>query len=286
MTTDVPAAATIPSTTVADVVAAMQRRYPPALAEPWDRVGLVVGDPGGPAGRLLLAVDCLPATVDEAIARGADMLVVHHPLLLAGVHSVATTSYKGSIVHRLIRAGIALFVAHTNADVATPGVSDALAARLGLLDVRPLVASSPPQPGRIGRLPQALTLAELVTYLADRLPATTTGVRAGGDPDLIVRTLAVLGGAGDGYLAAATAAGVDAYLTSDLRHHPASEHLAGGGPALLDAAHWATERPWLDAVANELRGALLVEAVVSDVVTDVWTVSGAATKTPTKEPRL
>jgi putative NIF3 family GTP cyclohydrolase 1 type 2 len=74
---------------------------------------------------------------------------------------------------------------------------------------------------------------------------------------------------------------VDAYLTADLRHHRASEHLAGGGPALLDAAHWATERPWLDPLADELRADLSVDTVVSDVVTDVWT--SHATMTPPKE---
>ncbi|MDT5027590.1 MAG: hypothetical protein QOE61_4016 [Micromonosporaceae bacterium] len=283
MTTDVAAAAkpSASSTTVADVVAMMDERYPPAWADDWDRVGLVVGEPGEPAGRLLLAVDCVPETVDEAIARGVDMLVVHHPLLLRGVHSVATTSYKGSVVHRLIRAGIALFVAHTNADVAEPGVSDALAARLDLNDVRPLVPEDRRpgrHPGRIGWLAQPLPLAELVTYVAERLPATHTGVRAAGDPDRRVANLAVMGGAGDGFLADATAAGVDAFLTADLRHHPASEHLASGGPALLDAAHWATERPWLDGLADELRAALEVEVVVSDLVTDVWTVHGAAPK--------
>jgi dinuclear metal center YbgI/SA1388 family protein len=287
MTTDVAAVArpSASSTTVADVVAVMDESYPPAWAEDWDRVGLVVGEPGAPAARVLLAVDCVPETVDEAIARGVDLLVVHHPLLLRGVHSVATTSYKGSVVHRLIREGIALFVAHTNADVARPGVSDALAARLDLRDVRPLVPEDRPpgrhpgrHPGRIGQLARPLPLADLVTYLAERLPATQTGVRAAGNPGRFVASLAVMGGAGDGYLADATAAGVDAFLTADLRHHAASEHLAGGGPALLDAAHWATERPWLDALAEELRGALEVEAVVSDLVTDVWTVHGAAPK--------
>jgi dinuclear metal center YbgI/SA1388 family protein len=285
MTTDV-AAVTPPSfavTTVADVVATMAERYPPSSAENWDAVGLVVGEPGGPARRLLLAVDCVPETVDEAIARDVDMMVVHHPLLLRPVHSVATTSYKGSAIHRLIRAGVALLVAHTNADAASPGVSDALAALLGLHDVRGL--SSEHNPVRIGRLLEPLTLSELASYVADRLPATHAGVRAAGDPDRLVTNLAVAGGAGDEFLADVTAAGVDAYLTSDLRHHPASEHLAGGGPALLDAAHWATERPWLDVLAEELRGALEVEALVSDVVTDVWTVH-AAPKTPKKEPRL
>ena len=73
-------------------------------------------------------------------------MVVHHPLLLRGVHSVATTTYKGSLVHQLIRAGVGLLVAHTNADVAAPGVSDALAARLDLVDVVPLGRCGQPGP--------------------------------------------------------------------------------------------------------------------------------------------
>ena len=101
------------------VVTAIEARYPPTTAEAWDRVGLVVGELSAPVQWVLLAVDCVPETVDEAIAAGAQMMVVHHPLLLRGVHSVATTTYKGAVVHRLIRAGIALYVAHTNADVAT-----------------------------------------------------------------------------------------------------------------------------------------------------------------------
>jgi dinuclear metal center YbgI/SA1388 family protein len=230
------------SATVGGVVAAMQARYPAEWAEQWDRVGLVVGDPAAPVRRLLLAVDCVPETVAEAVERGADMMVVHHPLLLRGVHSVATTTYKGAAVHRLISAGVALFVAHTNADVATPGVTDALAARLGLLDVVPLFPGER-HPVRIGNLPEPRPLEKLASYVADRLPATRSGVRVAGDPSRTVRRIALVGGAGDSFLAEVAASGVDAFLTADLRHHPASEHLAGGGPALVDASHWATERP-------------------------------------------
>jgi dinuclear metal center YbgI/SA1388 family protein len=266
--------------TVADVVAVLEARYPPAWAEDWDRVGLVVGDPGAPVHRVLAVVDCVPETAAEAVHRGADLIVAHHPLLLRGVHSVATTSYKGSVVHRLIRAGIALYVAHTNADVAEPGVSGALAARLDLREVRPLVpgatgepgAGGPAGTGRIGTLPEPMSLAGVAEYVAARLPATATGVRAAGDPDRAVHTLAVTGGAGDAFLAHAAAAGADAYLTADLRHHVASEHLAAAGPALLDAAHWATERPWLDVLATELTAELPLEVHVSDLVTDVWRV--------------
>ncbi len=268
---------------IVDVVAALDARFPPGWAEPWDRVGLVLGEPDAPVRRVLFVVDCVPATVDEAVAARADLVVAHHPLLLRGVSTVAPTTFKGRIVHRLIRAGIGLFTAHTNADVANPGVSDALASRLGLTDLRPLRPAADDArrgTGRVGRLPEPLPFAELVALAARTLPPTSWGVRAAGPPDRVVATVAVCGGAGDTYLADAAAAGADAYLTADLRHHPASEHLSDGGPALLDAAHWATERPWLDDVAAYAAAALGVATVVSDVDTDPWTLHAAS---PVKE---
>lgn len=275
------------------MVGALEARYRPDWAASWDRVGLVLGEPEAPVRRVLCVVDCVPETVAEAVAAGAELIVAHHPLLLRPVSSLAPTTYKGRIIHQLIRAQVALYVAHTNADVANPGVSDALARRLGLRELRPLrpgagdgvgggrgggpdggdsEAAAGIGAGRIGVLPQPRRLADLVHLAARVLPPTAWGVRAAGDPQRWVRTMAVCGGAGDSYLPDAVAAGVDAYLTADLRHHPASEHLAEGGPALLDAAHWATERPWLDELAVVLRDTLGVEAVVSDLDTDPWTV--------------
>src|SRR4051794_27014530 len=123
---------------IAELVAALDGWFDPRQAEAWDAVGLVCGDPGEPVSRVLLAVDAVPSTVGEAIDREAQLLLTHHPLLLTGVHGVPADDPKGRLVHRMIRAGVAHFVAHTNADVARPGVSDALAERLDLLDLRPL----------------------------------------------------------------------------------------------------------------------------------------------------
>jgi dinuclear metal center YbgI/SA1388 family protein len=266
--------------TVRDVVAALDARFPRAWAEQWDRVGLVLGEFDNVVRTVLCVVDCVPETVEEAAGMGANLIIAHHPLLLKGVSSVAPDTYKGRIVHRLIKADIALYVAHTNADVANPGVSDALAARLDLVGLRPLVPAGPDSPaagqgrgvGRVGELAAPMPLAELARFVARRLPPTAAGVRAAGDPERLIRTLAVCGGAGDSFLGDAGRAGADAYLCADLRHHPASEHLADGGPALLDAAHWATERPWLDEVAGRLQAQFPVTALVSDLDTDPWTV--------------
>ncbi|MFI9505403.1 Nif3-like dinuclear metal center hexameric protein [Nocardia sp. NPDC052566] len=369
-------------TTLAELIGVLDAAYPPKLAESWDSVGLVCGDPAEEVTRVLFAVDATAAVVDEAIAWGAQALVVHHPLLLRGVDTVAADTPKGALLHRLIRSGCALFTAHTNADSADPGVSDALAAALGLtvtgpLDpkpeaavdnwvvqvpsthsdavlaamfaagaggsgdyrdcalrvpavgqFRPMAEANPavgshgelqhveeerleviappaaraavlaalraahpyedpayhiserallPSPlgiGRVGVLPEPESLREFTARVAAALPRTTWGVRAAGDPDRTIYTVAVCGGSGDSYLGAVARLHVDAYVTADLRHHPVDEQLRKGGPALVDAAHWATEFPWCAQAEGVVRRGLPgLETRVSTVRTDPWTVS-------------
>jgi dinuclear metal center YbgI/SA1388 family protein len=267
------------SVTVRAVVDLLERRYPPDLASEWDAVGLVCGDPDASVSRILFAVDPVRAVVDEALLLQADLIVTHHPLLLRGVHSVAAVDHKGSVLHTLISHGISLFSAHTNADHANPGVSDALAALLGLTDLRPLAPSevgSPVGTGRVGVLPVEMTVSGFAAVVADALPATHHGVRVAGDLDSPVRSVAVCGGSGGDLLDAAAAA-ADAYVTADLRHHRAQDHLVDGGCALIDVAHWASEWPWLPVAADALRADLAgigstVEIHVSTVPTDPWTL--------------
>lgn len=265
------------TTTVARVIAALDAAYPPELAESWDAVGLVCGDPADAVRRVLVCVDPVLDTVEEAIECGAGLIVAHHPLLLRGVHAVAANTPKGAVVHRLIRAGIALVCAHTNADAADPGVSDALAGALGITIQGPLAphADGRTGSGRVGELPAPETLRTFANRVARALPATAWGVRAAGDPDRLISRVAVCGGAGDGYLEHAARAGVDVYVTADLRHHPASEYLArGDGPALVDVAHWASEWPWCQQAASMIDRAVggTVEVIVSTRCTDPWTV--------------
>ena len=127
---------------IGDAVVALERAYPPELAADWDAVGLVCGDPAEPLTSVLVCVDPVQETVDEAVDSGVQLLVAHHPLLLRGVHGVGADTPKGALVHRLVRAGTALFTAHTNADAADPGVSDAFAAAVGLDVTGPLVAAA------------------------------------------------------------------------------------------------------------------------------------------------
>ncbi|WP_159767058.1 Nif3-like dinuclear metal center hexameric protein [Streptomyces sp. HM190] len=278
---------------LSEVIAELDALWPPARAEGWDAVGTVCGDPDQEVTRVLFAVDPVREIVEEAVELGADLLVTHHPLYLRGTTTVAASTFKGRVVHTLIKNDIALHVAHTNADTADPGVSDALAGALDLRVVRPLVPDATDPAGRRGlgrvcELDHPLTVRELAARAAERLPATAQGIRVAGDPEAPVRTVAVSGGSGDSLFDAVRAAGVDAFLTADLRHHPASEAVARTTEAdatplaLLDAAHWATEWPWCELAAAQLdeisdRKGWDLRVHVSKTVTDPWTAHAAST---------
>ena len=278
---------------LSEVLTALDALWPPERAEEWDAVGTVCGDPDSEVRRVLFAVDPVQEIADEAVRLGADLLVTHHPLYLRGTTTVAASTFKGKVVHTLIKHDIALHVAHTNADTADPGVSDALAGALDLRVLGPLVPD-PSDPaghrglGRVCEPTHPMSLADFTAHAAARLPATAQGIRAAGDPDREIRTVAVSGGSGDSLFGAVRAAGVDAFLTADLRHHPASEATQTMGsppPALLDAAHWATEWPWCEQAAAQLdavsdRHGWGLRTHVSRTVTDPWTAHAASAPFP------
>jgi dinuclear metal center YbgI/SA1388 family protein len=252
--------------------------WPLADAEAWDAPGLVVGDPRAEVSAVHLAVDAVVDTADEALELGAQLLLVHHPLLLRGVTSVAEDRYKGAVIARLIRGGCALLAAHTNADIVADGTSAVLARALGLQETRPIVPAASDAAlglGRVGLLAEPVTLGELARGLQQVLPATAQGIRGAGDYGAEVRRVALCAGAGDSLLAHPEVLGADVYITSDLRHHPASEAResarVAGGPALLDVSHWAAEWLWLDTAAEALRAAVPeLTVTVSELRTDPW----------------
>lgn len=273
-------------TTVGEIRRVIHEAYPPQLAEPWDAVGLVCGDPADEVSTVAFALDCTQEVADKAVELGAQMLVVHHPLLLRGVTTVAADTPKGKVIHTLIRGGVALLAAHTNADKARPGVNDKLAELVGIKPGRPIVPVEPYENldealglGRVGELEQPVTLREFTQRVAEALPETEWGVRAAGDPERMVKKVAVSSGSGDSFLDQAAALGVDVYVTSDLRHHPVDEHLRAAhlaepeGPAVVDTAHWASEFPWTAQVRDIVEDALRVNTEIIDVRTDPWTIS-------------
>ena len=272
--------------TVGAVIGALEEAYPLSWAESWDRVGLVLGERGAEVRRVLLAVDPTVCVAREAVERDAQLLVTHHPLLLRGASFLPADEGKGAVVTTLLRHGTALWCGHTNVDRSTRGTVGAWISALGLQDAAPLVPGEPPAAaahdsqrfglGAVGTLPVATTVGGLASAIADLVPATARGILHTGPAERPVRRVAVCPGAGDSFLDAAVAAEPEVYITSDLRHHPALEHLESAadpaaGPALIDVPHAASEALWLP-LAQQLLGEVLpgLEVLLSEHTTDPW----------------
>jgi len=266
-------------TTVNELCSIIEQTWPAAGAESWDSIGLVVGHRRNTVTHVRLCVDVTPDVIADAHAAGADFLIAHHPLLLRGVTSIDEETYKGNSVALLIRHRIGLLTAHTNADVVSRGVSDSLARALELTDVEPIVAHPHSVGhsgiGRVGNLVTPTPLGVVARRIATILPATAAGVRVSGEYERLVSRVALCGGAGDSLLSEPQVRTADAYITSDLRHHPASEFRewakSENGPALVDVSHWASEWVWLATAAHDLTERMpSVVFSVSDVRTDPW----------------
>jgi dinuclear metal center YbgI/SA1388 family protein len=266
------------SSSLRQVIDTFEKLWPTRLAEDWDVVGLVSGSLNKEISSVLLTVDVTAEVVGHAKQLGADLIFAHHPLLLKGVTTVAESNAKGSVLTELIRSGIALYSAHTNADSVESGTSAVLAQLLGLQKSMPLapIAGSSLGIGQIGSLAKPTTLGDIAARLNDILPPTATGVRVAGLFDKQVSTVALCAGAGDSYLDLALDAGADVYITSDLRHHRAQETLElakarGVDFALIDISHWAAEFVWLETARKELQEQLpQINFEVCDIRTDVF----------------
>ena len=264
--------------TVADVIAVAEQLWPGSFADDWDRPGLVCGSNLTEVTSVLLSVDVTQDLVSDAISGGFNMVISHHPFLLRPVHAVFEQSGKGSVLASAIKHDLALFAAHTNADVVADGVSDILARAFGLVDSSALVPTESESVGhgRIGKLPKATSLLDFARTVAAALPATAGGVRVAGDPGQTIERVALCAGAGDSFIDAAFEQKADVYVTSDLRHHPTQEALERGRAtnrdfSIIDTSHWATESLWLNVAAKQLREKLPdVKFVVSDLRTDPW----------------
>lgn len=266
----------MPNPTLAQVLVELEKLWPLVGAEEWDAPGLVVGQPLQEVSSIHLMVDATPENVAEALEQGADLIIAHHPLMLRGVTTVAETTYKGVVVSMLIRANAGLYSAHTNADAVPTGTSARLADLLGLQDHTPLEpgVSAHHGIGRVGNLAKPQTLYELAVALGDVIPHTAVGPVVSGDPSRQIQRVSLCAGAGDSLLDHPDVLASDVYITSDLRHHPASEFREqskiSDGPSLINISHFAAEWVWLDHAATELAEALGVDVHVSDLVTDPW----------------
>lgn len=264
------------SDVVSDWVALVDGAWPESTAASWDRVGLQVGDPTWAVARVLLTLDVTPSVIEEAATVPGTLVLAHHPLLFRPLERLTPDTASGRTALLAATQRVAVAAAHTNLDVAVDGAgtSSPVARLLGLADTRSL---TDPVDGAgfgiIGSLPTPMPLRALAAAIRDGLPAPH--LRTAGQPDRLVRVVAVVGGAGDGHLDDARHAGADVYVTGDLRHHVTLDAVTMG-LAVIDAGHHATEvaaLPHWRQRLTELATAwgLSAPVIASSVDTSPWT---------------
>ena len=233
-------------TTVREIESFLYGWAPRELAESWDNVGLLVGDPEAAVERVLVALDITPQVAEEALERGCQLIVAHHPVMNCAWHPVQTVradNRQGRTLTALLRGGVAAICMHTNLDAAEGGVNDILAEKLGLTQPEMLTEE---KIGRIGTLKCEIPLVEFTHSVIELLRCNGLRYVDAGRP---VHRVAVGGGACGCYIPQAVAAGCDTFVTSDLKYN---DFLDTEGLNLIDAGHFPTENVVCPALRDRL----------------------------------
>jgi dinuclear metal center YbgI/SA1388 family protein len=253
---------------------------PPHLAESYDNVGWQIGWDGQQVRAVLVTLDVDLRVVMEAERLGANLIVAHHPLFFFGLKRIDPSSARGTLLRRLLCAEIGVFAAHTNLDAVRGGVNDALAAALGLEPRAPLrpVAGAPGDWGfgAICEVPTPLDTDELARRVHEQLGTPTPRVAPGGPGPH--RRIALLGGSGAEMIPDAIAAGCSCFITGEVKYHQAQEAVAQG-LTIIEAGHFWSERPVLEALAARLRP-LGVPVHISEIVTSPFAASWEEVRGP------
>ena len=223
---------------------------PRSLCSTWDNDGLACcPDSAREVRRVLLALDVTDEVVDRAVKGGFDLILTHHPLMFRGVKALTDTAPTSGKLIRLVRAGIGAISLHTRLDAAQGGVNDTLALLLGLQDVVPFGTAEDGELGRIGRLTAPRTARTFAEFVAKKL-GTPAVLLAGGDTE--ITTVALVGGEGGDFVDAAIAAGAEVFLSGRIGYHRMLDAVESG-ISLIEAGHFATERPVLARMEEILR---------------------------------
>ncbi|MBQ2966237.1 MAG: Nif3-like dinuclear metal center hexameric protein [Bacteroidales bacterium] len=234
---------------VRDVIKVIEDFAPLSIQEKWDNSGLCIGSPDAEVTSVLIGLDCTPELVDEAVACGADMIVTHHPLIFSGLKKIAPEDQVGAAVIKAISNGISVYAAHTSADKVIAGVSGAMAAKLGLVNVQILDEDGDGTGlGVVGDLPEPVTAAEAVALVKDRF--ALKAMRASRPVEGMISRVAMCGGSGGSLIGAAMASGAQLYLSGDISYH---NFFTKEGFMIMDIGHYESEIEIVDILFSLLR---------------------------------
>ena len=222
---------------VKDIIQVIEGFAPLSVQEGWDNSGLCIGSPDDDVHGVMLALDCTPELVDEAVACGADMIVTHHPLIFSGLKKISADNQVGLAVTKAIRAGVSIYAAHTSADKVLSGVSGDMARKLGLQDVEILQKDGDQTGlGVVGNLPEPMNLDEAVKYVKKCFGLKV--MKASKPLECMISRVAMCGGSGGSLIGEARRSGAQLYISGDISYH---NFFAEDGFMIMDIGHYESE---------------------------------------------
>ena len=242
-----------------EIIEKIEEFAPKSLACSWDNPGFLCGNPDKEVNKVLLTLDVDLFSVNEAIEKGADMIISHHPLFFSGLKKIDFSTPEGKIVELLIKNDIAVYAAHTNMDAAEKGINQRLAKMFELQDVKVLEPMDETCGiGRLGDLKEKMSIEDFADLVKEKLNTPFVRVCGGGD----IKKLAICSGRGGDYYKLAKDYGCDALLTGDVKYHDAQDSISCG-ISIIDAGHFPTEKLVCDIFEEILRG-LPINLIKSD----------------------
>ncbi len=225
-----------------EVMEYLESVAPLQLQEKYDNSGLLIGSSAQVVHGLLVSLDCTEEVLDEALQKGCNMIVSHHPAIFYGVKSITGSNMTERIIEKAIKNDLILYAIHTNLDnTLANGVNQRIARQLGLdIDgiLRPLEADPTLGAGILGYFPEALTESQFLELLRDRMKSPV--IRHTRLIHRPIRKVALCGGSGSFLLADAKKAGVHALVTADIRYHQFFD--ADGDLLVCDIGHYESEQ--------------------------------------------
>jgi len=219
------------------VLLALNELAPSEIKEPWDNVGLMVGDLSSQIKGAVIALDCTLSVIDEALETGANLIVTHHPLIFGSINCIDYDDLNGLKLKKLIKNDINVISLHTNLDKAKDGVNDTLCEVIELYNVENLTDEEFSL-GRTGLLKKQTTLKEFAMYIKEKL--NVSSLKYIGDDNKVIKKVAVTSGSGSEFYTDAIKAQADVFVTSEVKHHIATE-VIDKNFAIIDAGHFETE---------------------------------------------
>lgn len=233
-----------------EIASVLEEFAPVLLQESWDNSGFSVGDPEKEVSSAIVALDCTPELVDEAIESGSGLIITHHPLIFKGIKSITGKTNVERMIVKLIKNDIIVYSAHTNIDKVVNGVSGSMADKLDLTDRDILVKSADGITGLgiIGNLKKAVTYEELIKLVKEKFGLNN--LKCSTPLPGKISKVAVCGGSGSSLIDAAKSQGASVYITGDISYH---NFFCENDFMIIDIGHFESELGVLDIITSILR---------------------------------